>query len=190
MEDLKHIERLLEKYYSGETTLEEERELRWYFQTHKVPERLQPERKMHNYFQEKKKEVLSPGLTHKLSKLIDKQYGNRINSIKRTAVLWAGSAAAVAVIILTVWLGHKGQLPGKQTTFRDTYDDPRLAYLETKRVLALVSEKMNEGTRNLQALNKMNEGFNSLYPVFSFGPGIQHLNKLSKFDETIERITK
>lgn len=45
MEDLKNIEQLLEKYYNGDTSLEEERKLQWYFQTHDVPERLRAEKK-------------------------------------------------------------------------------------------------------------------------------------------------
>ena len=38
--DSKHIEALLEKYWDAETTLEQEQELREFFQGNKVPENL------------------------------------------------------------------------------------------------------------------------------------------------------
>lgn len=190
MDDLKHIEQLLEKYYNGETSLEEERKLRWYFQTRDVPERLKPDKTMHAYFQQIKQEELSPEFTLKLSKLIDKQHRTHINTASRTILLWAGSAAAVLIILLTVWLGYKDPFSLQASHFQDTYNDPELAYLESKKVLLMVSEKMNEGTRNLQALDKLNEGVQNLTPVFSFGPGLQHLGKFSKINETIELITK
>ena len=188
MEDLKNIEHLLEKYYNGETSLEEERKLRWYFQTHGFPERFQAEKRMHDYFQTKKKEILSPGLTNKLSTLIDNHSSNR--SRMKTILLWAGSAAAVVIILLTVFLGNRETFSHREARFKDTYNDPMLAYLETRKALILVSEKLNEGTQNLQTLNKLDKGINNLTPVFSFGPGIQHLNKLSKFNEAIVLITK
>lgn len=147
-------------------------------------------KKLYDYLQEKKKEVLSPGLTLKLTNLIDKQGHARISTYKRTILLWAGSAAAIVVILLTVWLGSSDTFMRKEARYTDTYDDPQLAYLETRKALLIVSEKLNEGTQNLQALGKLDQGINSLTPVFSFGPGIQHLNKLSKFNETIELITK
>jgi hypothetical protein len=190
MDDLKHIEQLLEKYYNGETSLEEERKLRWYFQTRDVPEWLQPEKKMYDYFQKIRQEELSPGFTQKLSKFIDKQQKAQGKTIARTVLLWAGSAAAALIILLTVWLGYKEPFSPYASAFQDTFDDPELAYLETKKVLLMVSEKMNEGTQNLQALDKLNEGVQNLYPVFSFGPGLQRLGKFSKINETIELITK
>jgi hypothetical protein len=190
MEDLKDIEQLLEKYYDGETTLEEERKLQWFFQTQDVPERLHSEKKMFSYYHTMKKEASSPGLTDKLIGLVDGQERLSGRFYRRRVIAWAGSAAAVIVILLAVWLSLEKPITKQAYVFQDTYDNPELAYMEARKVLILVSEKMNEGTRNLENFNKINKGMENLKPVFSFGPGIQHLDKLSTFGETIDLITK
>ena len=189
MEDIRNIEILLDKYYNGETSLEEERKLKWYFQTQEVPERFQSEKKMFSYYNSMKKEASSPGLNDKLIDLIDRQQRFSGRSSRIRFIAWAGSAAAVIIILMAVWLTSEKPFSREAYIFQDTYDNPELAYLEAKKVLYMVSEKMNEGTRSLNNLNKINQGVENLRPVFSFGPGIQHLEKLSTFGETIELIT-
>ncbi len=189
MEDLKNIEQLLEKYYNGETSLDEERKLQWFFETQDVPERLQSEKKMFSYYHSRKKETSSPGLNDKLIDLIERQDRLSGRSARSRFIAWAGSAAAVIIVLLAVWLTYEKPFSKESYIFEDTYDNPELAYLEARKVLYMVSEKMNEGTHNLNNLNKINSGMDNLRPVFTFGPGIQHLEKLSSFGETIELIT-
>jgi len=189
MEDLNNIEQLLDKYYNGETSLDEERKLQWYFQTQDIPERLQSEKKMFSYYYSRKKEASSPGLNDKLIDLIDQQDSLSGRSTRSRFFTWAGSAAAVIIILLAVWLSYEKPFSKEAYLFEDTYDNPELAYLEARKVLYMVSEKMNEGTRNLNNLNKISNGMDNLRPVFTFGPGIQHLEKLSSFGEAIELIT-
>jgi len=192
MEDLKQIEELLEKYYSGETSLDEERKLHWFFQTREFPSYLQPDADIFRYHYKQKKEEASATLEEKLTKLFDEQeHKNRYFLSGRTIRL-ASTIAASILIVFALWIGVGRDIIRKQqiATYEDTYDDPQLAYLETKKVLLLVSEKLNAGTKDLQYLKKYNQGINMLEPVLSFGPGIKSLDKLSKFNEATELITK
>lgn len=192
MEDLKKIEELLQKYYDGDTSLEEERKLHWFFQTCEVPSHLQSDADLFRYHYKQRKEEPSAILEEKLVRLLhDQEHKKRFFMSGRTIRLVSGIAATV-LIILALWIGIGQDLFRKQHagTFQDTYDDPQLAYLETKKVLLMVSEKLNAGTEDLQYLRKYNQGVNMLNPVLSFGPGVQRLEKLSKFNEATELITK
>jgi hypothetical protein len=192
MENLKEIEKLLEKYYNGETSLEEERKLHWYFQTHDVPMHLKPDEEIFKYHYKQTREDASPDLTEKLSKLIDEQ-GRKSGFILpvRTIRIISGIAASV-LILLALWLGIGRDYMQQRRLgrFTDTFNDPQLAYLETKKALLLVSEKLNTGTKELQYLKKYNQSVGMLEPILSFGPSIQRLDKISKFNEATELITK
>ncbi len=190
MEDLRQIEALIEKYYNGETSLEEERKLQWFFQTQHVPERLKPEAEMFRYYYLRKKNELAENLNKKLGDLIDKQSQKRVFFSSARSFYWISGVAASVLILIGLWIGLNTNILNKQQAFQDTYDDPQLAYLETKKVLYMVSDKLNQGTQNLQNLEKLDYGLTKLDPVFSFGPGLQYLNKLSKFNEATELISK
>lgn len=192
MENLKHIEELLEKYYNGETSLEEERKLHWYFQTHEIPMHLRPDAEIFRYHYKRTREEASPELSDKLSKLVDEQDKKSRFIIPVRSIRWISGIAASILILLSLWIGIgrdtiQQRHPGK---FADTFDDPQLAYLETKKALLLVSEKLNTGTKELQHLKKYNQSIGMLEPILSFGPSIQRLDKISKFNEATELITK
>ena len=192
MENLKHIEELLEKYYNGETSLEEERKLHWYFQTQDIPMHLKPDAEIFRYHYEQTREEASPDLTEKLSKLIDeKGRKSRFLLPVRSIRIISGIAASI-LILLALWIGIGRDFMQQRSLgrFADTFDDPQLAYLETKKALLLVSEKLNTGTKELQHLKKYNQSIGMLEPILSFGPSIQRLDKISKFDEATELITK
>jgi len=190
MEDIKQIDELIEKYYNGETTLEEERKLQWFFQTQQVPERLKAEAEMFRYYYLRKNEESATGLNEKLGELIDQQSKKRMVFGSARSFYWISGVAASILVLVGLWIGLTTDLFRNRQAYQDTFDDPQLAYLETKRILYMVSDKLNQGTRNLQNLNKLEYGVDKLTPVFSFGPGIQHLNKLSKFNEATELISK
>jgi hypothetical protein len=190
MEDLRQIETLIRKYYKGETSLEEERKLQWFFQTQAVPEHLKPEAEMFRYYYLRKKEESAANLNEKLEDLIDRQAGKGALFGAAKSFYWISGIAASILILVGLWIGLSTDLFKGRQAYEDTFEDSQLAYLETKRVLYLVSDKLNQGTQSLQNLEKFDYGVNKLNPIFSFGPGIQHLNKLSKFNEATELISK
>jgi hypothetical protein len=192
MENLKHIEELLEKYYNGDTSLEEERKLHWYFQTHEIPMHLKPDAEIFRYHYKRTTEEASPGISEKLSKLIEEQRNKSRFILPVRSIRWISGIAASILIMLSLWIGI-GRDSNRQRhsgRFADTFDDPQLAYLETKKTLLLVSEKLNAGTKELQYLKKYNQSVGMLEPILSFGPSIQRLDKISRFNEATELITK
>ncbi|SDG47511.1 HEAT repeat-containing protein [Dyadobacter soli] len=65
------IEKLLEKYYDGETSLEEERALKQFFQSGQVPEHLQSHAAQFGYFANARKEQPSLNFNHELAMRLD-----------------------------------------------------------------------------------------------------------------------
>ena len=103
---------------------------------------------------------------------------------------WISGIAASVIILLSLWITLGRDSLRSHAKFADTFEDPQLAYQETMKTLLLVSEKLNTGTKELQQLKKYNQSMNKLEPILSFGPSVQNLDKLSKFNEATELITK
>ena len=53
-----------------------------------------------------------------------------------------------------------------------TYDDPQLAYAETKEALEMVSQMFNRGTEKLAGLGEMDKAMQALSTFGKFGEGM------------------
>ena len=109
--DYKYIEQLLERYWSGETSLEEENILRAFFSQKDIPASLLPYRDIFVYQAvSKSEEVLDSDFDDKILALIDEPEVVKARTItlrQRLAPMF--KAAAVVAIMLT--LGHAILLP-------------------------------------------------------------------------------
>ena len=74
MESITEIRKLLDRFYLGETTLEEEKILQKYFSSASVPEELIPDRDLFRSLGIASDSVVVPeGLNHKILDVIDQQ---------------------------------------------------------------------------------------------------------------------
>lgn len=109
--DYKYIEQLLERYWSGETSLEEESILRAFFSQKDIPASLLPYRDIFVYQAvSKSEEVLDSDFDDKILALIDEPEVVKARTItlrQRLAPMF--KAAAVVAIMLT--LGNAIQVP-------------------------------------------------------------------------------
>lgn len=109
--DYKYIEQLLERYWSGETSLEEENILRAFFSQKDIPASLLPYRDIFVYQAvSKSEEVLDNDFDDKILALIDEPEVVKARTItlrQRLAPMF--KAAAVVAIMLT--LGNAIQVP-------------------------------------------------------------------------------
>lgn len=139
---LNNIEKLLEKYENGETTLKEEQQLKNYFSQETVAPHLEMYKPMFAYFSVNQQEQFTKDVP-----LIPITIGTRrIFDYK-----WI-SVAAVAVLMIGFYL--------KQNTKNDlgTYQDPQMAYNEVVKSLAMISNQFNKGVSTLGYLDEMNKG--------------------------------
>ena len=115
--DYKYINQLLDRYWKGETSLEEEEILRAFFSQDELPAELKPYQALFSYeMGEAKQETLGDDFDQKMMAKIEDEYTKEPNKAKvvslteRLKPLF--KAAAVVAIILT--LGNAAQVPFQQ----------------------------------------------------------------------------
>jgi len=156
------IEKLLNKYLEGESTLEEESLLKEYFTQTGLPPEHREMQEMFSYFAETKQESTPPfDITSELNAVIESKWKKESVNRFRRVYAWAGSAAAVLVISF----GMFQYLNKPQPTVKDTFKDPKLAYLETKQALMKISKVMNHNTAKLKYLSNMDKSFDQVQKI-------------------------
>ena len=148
---LDRIEKLIDKYFEGETSIAEENELKTYFSSLDVAQHLQQYKPVFGYFSQAKAEEFKADIP--------------LNTKKRNVAVWL-SVAASFVIMLGVgtfmYLNTLEETPSTATAY-GTYDDPEKALAETEKALALVSEHLNTGIESVSYINEYNNSKNKIF---------------------------
>lgn len=150
------IEKLLQKFYDGQTTLEEEYELKEYFNGDDVPDKWRAEQE---YFRSTAPRF---GETPDIPAGLEQRMGRKINSaIKKRSgmrlgiIRWAAAAAAAVALVVSVSLLSGQQNDVQQyAAEQDTYTDPQEAYAETARELTKFSKTINKGLKTINKATK------------------------------------
>ena len=150
------INDLLEKYWTGETTLDEEAQLRRYFQEQEPPAHLRPVAALFRHYE------APPQLGDDFDAQLEAKLKKEEAPVVSMAPRWLKVAAAVAILVTgALWMKYSevadtpASAPVAAVT-TDTYEDPEQAYEEAKQALLLVSSLMNEGTAHLTNLEEFN----------------------------------
>lgn len=151
--DYNHISKLLERYFEGETTVEEERKLRRYFTEEPVAEEHRPFADLFRYFAVSRQEgyegeLASMAATRNLQKKDARRFRIR-------PLFWR--AAAVVVLAVSAWWLYPEQ-PATTSGIDWSKYEPATAeeaFHVTSRALRTASAKLNYGAR--QAAEKVSE---------------------------------
>ena len=152
--DSKHIEELLEKYWNAETTLEQEQELRAFFQSGNVPENLSEAAMLFRYFETEKSKKLNENFDADVTKKLQQRQGGKIVQMTNWFRV-ARIAAGVVVMVAAVYLVGKQVRSGKDIP--DTESDPQLAFEETKKALMMISKNFHKAQKEASMINLLNE---------------------------------
>jgi hypothetical protein len=144
--ELDKIETVLEKYFQGETSIAEEKELRVYFSSSDVAQHLEHYKPMFVYFGVEKEQKFEK----KMPLLAKKRY-----------VVWLSIAASIVVlfgVITFVFTGDK--VMSKEL---GTYDDPEVALKETQKALAMLSGHVNVGIESVTYIKEYENTKNKVF---------------------------
>jgi hypothetical protein len=157
--ELKNIESLLEKYEDGQTTLNEEAQLKHYFTTETVAPHLEVYRSLFTYF------------------VLDKQLSSNrhLPSTPSNSIKYRWFASAVVVVIMfSAFVTF---------TSRDEFiklsNEEQFAYNETLKAFDLISNQMHKAAVPLNALNMISN---------SFDKGQQNVVFLEEFNNSTNKI--
>ncbi len=177
MESISEIRKILDRFYAGETTLEEEKRLQEYFSSTRIPEELIPDRDLFHSLGNAAESVVVPeGLNQKILAVISEQEKKVIRT-RRISVFSLTGLAAGLLVVIALYVGYFRGGEGRRlasSQMTDTYTDPQDAYEEAKRTLAYVSTKLSTGTTELEHVAQVSK--TSTEPLKS----LSKINKGSK----------
>ncbi|MGJ8593478.1 MAG: hypothetical protein ACSHXF_13080 [Aquaticitalea sp.] len=159
-----NIEKLLEKYDNGETSLKEEQQLKAYFAQNDVAPHLESYRAMFLHFANTKQETFTKDVP--------------LQTKKRSYVYQWISVAAVIVIMFGIFMQFNGDKP---TSPNQLTEEQQLAYDQTKEALSLLSSKFNEGQSNVSVLGIVGNHFDE---------GAEKVEYVNEFSKATNKILK
>ena len=167
---------LLQKFYKGECTIEEEEVLKKHFSIHAKSE-FDTDSHLFGYLSHEVVPHFDDEL--EVTKALDKIKKKRFEKIFKLATNWA-AAAAIVIAIGFGWLSLKTT---EQIGLTDTFDNPHEALIETKRVLALVGSKLNRVQDDLQPLKKLHTPTLVTEPIGNLTKNLEYLNLIQIIDK-------
>lgn len=181
---MQEIEKLLMKYFEGETSLPEEKILRDFFSGGDVPEKWMNLKVYFSIIREEKKVLLeNPRLENRLETIPEAEKIAPLIDLRRPWIYWLTGVAASILILIAIFVRFD-PFPKK---IEDTYKDPQVAYMEARKILQFVSSKFNQGTRSLKSVNAIETGLTQLKPVGSYDKAVSEVNRLSDV-EKVEKL--
>ncbi len=173
------IKRLLEQFYAGETSREEETLLRKFFSQPEVPPELTAEKEHFRLLMQWSSE--SP-----LDETFDTKIMEMVSAPRkpeRTFSSWyalAGVAASI-LLVLALWLGNRQDK--KSILPPGTTDNPALAYVQVRTALQLVSGTLNEGVRPAaKAATEITGAMGKASEISNMEMAVKPMRKLSEIE--------
>ena len=145
---LDRIENLLEKYFEAETSIAEEKELKAYFSSSGVAQHLEQYKPLFGYTVKAKHEQFTATIPLKTK--------------KRKSGVWL-SIAASATVFLGVGLFTLHTYKQSQPQDLGVIDDPEVAFRETQKALAMISESVNTGIGSMGYLKEYEQSKNRIF---------------------------
>lgn len=145
------IEDILEKYFQGETSIAEEKELKEYFSSPNVAQHLEHYKPMFGYFSQVKEQKSTQEIPLKTNK---------------RNVAWLSIAASVVVLLgigTYFYVSEKNAAPTVAQTELGTYDNPEEALAATQKALALLSNNVNVGIESVQYIKEYEQSKNKIF---------------------------
>jgi hypothetical protein len=148
--ETKEIKQLLQRYFNGESTLAEERLLEKYFQSGNVADEL----KEYEGFFSGVSALAETGRDEELEgEIMDFILKNEPKKKTNKRWLWQMVTGIAASIIIVI--GGLLFFQQSEEQFKDTFDNPELAYAYAEETLGYISAKYSKGLSGLANFDKL-----------------------------------
>lgn len=142
--ELHNIKQLLEKYFDGQTSIREEKELKSYFSSENIAPELMQYQNMFGYFSKEQQ-------TETQKEFALRQKPNR---------KWLWVAASVIVLL---GIGFTFLKQPVQSDDLGTFESPEIAFEQTQKALQLVAENLNRGKRKIEYIQEYENAKNLIF---------------------------
>lgn len=146
--ELDNIEIIIEKYFQGETSIAEEKELKNYFTSSNVAQHLEHYKPIFGYFSLAKEQKFKQEIP--------------LQSKKRN-VAWLSIAASVVVLLGIGTYGYFNYGTANLNQDLGTYDDPEIAFRETQKALSQLSDHVNVGIESVHYIQEFDNSKNLIF---------------------------
>lgn len=174
--ELKEIQELLHRYFSGESSATEEKKLAAYF----ARENIADEVAEYAAFFSGIEQLANVADTSTIEEdVMDYILENELREKMKYRSMWkmATGIAASIIIVLSGFLFYQE----RQKPFKDSFDTPEEAYAYATQTLGFVSKKYNKGLAQLSNFEKLSKANASIKkgtaPLVEFYEGIEKLKK-------------
>lgn len=174
--ETKKIEKLLQTFFNGESSVEEERALESYFRSGNVAEEFQEYAPFFTGISELAKVSSDQNIEEEIMDFILEKENSEKTRYRRMWQTVTGIAASV-IIVLGGFLIYQQQ----QKPFDDTFKDPDEAYAYAQQTLQFVSGKYNKGLAALSGFDKLEKAAQPIKRATA---------PVNEFYNTIERLEK
>jgi hypothetical protein len=146
--ELSKIEILLEKYFQGETSIAEEKELCNYFSSQNVLPHLEQYKSIFVFFTQAKQQEFTKEIPLKT---------------KKAKIMWLSIAATIVFMLgLGTFYVLNNDAPVTHGEL-GTYDSPEVAFIETQKALALISSNVNIGMKSVMYVQEYETAKNRVF---------------------------
>lgn len=172
-----NVEQMLDRFYAGETSPEEESQLKRFFASDDVPESLRVDQLM---FQSLQVASSEPSLGAAFDEKVLTQIEQK--PVRKRIVRWSYAVAGLAagvLILISLWIG--GFLTPQPY---GTIDNPQLALAQTRAALQKVSKNLNKGLKPIEkAAADFNKPLNKVAAINKMNQPLKDLQRLREMEK-------
>ena len=180
------IKLLIEKFYNGETSRNEEQLLKDYFEQKDIPEQFSDTKEYFNFLQKEAALELDDAFEEKFFKEAEHKTNN-----KRIWMYRISGIAATILVFVLVWVGTELFQPKE---VYGTISDPAIAFLETQKALDEVSKKMNKGLKpaekTVKSIDNNAKKIGELKKLNKALENTKSIHKIDKASDLLKSVSK
>ena len=169
------VKQLLQLYFDGKSSFEDEKELTNYFQSGEIDDEVKEYAEFFGGIVEISEQGSNADLQEEIMDYILEQEHQDKRKYRNMWQMVTGIAASVIIILGGLLFYQQQQKP-----FEDTFETPEEAYVQAVKALQLMGSKYQVGVDQLEALQKFNAGIEPL----------ENMEKLAKASKPLKESAK
>ena len=179
--ELKEIKILLQRFFEGETLADEEKQLGDFFRNEEVPSELEIYRDFFTANQELSEQQFEGFEEDVMNHILESEH----NEKNKFRWLWQTVTSVAAVLLIALLVINFNQ---DKNQFKDTYDDPNIAYTEATNVLRYMASKYQKGMIQLQPIAKLDKASASMKTGLTLvNKGFGEMDELTKMNKKLKK---